>query len=121
MRIAIEVEGAEINISAREAAAKEAAQDTSLSLAAGNVADAGAAPHPDMMRGAGFGDDQATAGNTMGAGGQDAGQAPELSAMGTIAGAEATGPSESGDGAAIDAGAAKFTPPGEEDTEQTHG
>jgi hypothetical protein len=116
MRIVIEVEGAEINIMARETAAQVTARDTWLVQAAGDVADAGAAQLPDMMQRPGSGDDQASIGNLMGAGGENAGQAPAMSATGTIAAAEATGASESGDEEVIDAGAAKFTPPEEEDT-----
>jgi hypothetical protein len=121
MRIVIEVEGAEINIIARAVAGQGQVQDTSLSQAAGNIADAGAAPQPDMGGGVGSGDNKADMGNVTRTSAQDAGGAPELPGMGPAGATGATEPHGQGDAQVVNAGAAKFTPPGNEDAEQTHG
>jgi hypothetical protein len=112
MRIVIEIEGAEISITAREVGSKGAPDERLLAPAVtGEALDAGAAPSLSMLSGSEPLPDQGIVTTVTGAGAMDAGQAPDIPATSMAPSPAAPVVSASDDGEAIDAGAAKFTPP----------
>lgn len=116
MRIVIEVEGAEISITARETGAKAASEERlPAQVTAGEALDAGTAPSSGELSGPNAVVSQQIVTTMTRAGAEDAGQAPDISAMGITPGqAMPVVLATSGDEEAIDAGAARFTPPGAE-------
>ena len=112
MRIVIEVEGAEISITAKEAAAKGASEESLLAqVAVGEGLDAGAAPSPGTLSGPETVASQQVMTTLIETAGADAGAAPSIFAADITPGPATPVVSTPGDGEAIDAGAAKFIPP----------